>query len=91
MLRAAAQGKGFFHLGTVTRAEADALGKAWVGVGYTTSQDGKVFISANGLRQYRPPTYKIKQRVIRANLEWRREPSGVWPNNGHLDIVKPEE
>jgi hypothetical protein len=91
MLRAAAQGRGLFGLGAATRAEADAVGRAWVGADYTTSQDGRILLSADRLRQYRPPEYKRKRGIVQANLQWRSKPSGSWPNNGYIDIVNITE
>ena len=58
MLREAAQGKGNFSVGTTTGVEADAIGRAWVGDGYTVASDGKTLVSLDRLRQYRPPSYK---------------------------------
>ena len=40
ILRDAAKGKGNFGLGSGTRAEADKLGRAWVGDGYKLASDG---------------------------------------------------
>jgi filamentous hemagglutinin len=57
-LRDAAKGKGNFGLGSGTRAEADKLDKAWVGDGAEVASDGKTLVSKDGLRQYRPPSYK---------------------------------
>jgi hypothetical protein len=86
LLRDAAQGKGNFSLGSATRAEADALGREWVGEGYTVASDGKTLLSEDGLRQYRPPAYKPGQGKTQANFEQR--PPGIkqWQSNGHLDI-----
>jgi filamentous hemagglutinin len=55
MLREAAQGKGNFSLGVTTAAEAAAIGRAWVGEGYTVASNGQTLVSLNRLRQYRPP------------------------------------
>jgi RHS repeat-associated protein len=89
MLRGAAKGKGNFGIGSATRAEADALGKAWVGKGYQTASDGKTLVSSNKLRQYRPPTYKPKLNKTQANFEQRFEgqKSNMWQSNAHLDII----
>ena len=84
-LREAARGKGNFGVGQGTRDEADELGKAWVGPGYRTSSNGKTLISADGLRQYRPPSLK-RSGIVQANFESRPVPSGKWQSNAHLDI-----
>ena len=43
---------------TATRVEADAIGRTWVGEGYTLASDGQTLVSLDRLRQYRPPSYK---------------------------------
>ena len=89
ILRDAAKGKGNFGLGSATRAEADRLGKAWVGPGARVASDGKTLISKDGLRQYRPPTYKSRLGKTQANFE-RRFPGQItrrWQSNAHLDIT----
>ena len=88
-LRSAAIGKGNFGIGSATRAEADAMGKAWVGSGSRVSSNGKALISKDGLRQYRPPSQKPELGKTQANFE-RRFPGQTtkeWQSNGHLDIV----
>ncbi|CAD5106320.1 RHS repeat domain-containing protein [Zestomonas carbonaria] len=89
ILRDAAKGKGNFGLGSGTRAEADKLGKAWVGDGYKVASDGKALVSKDGLRQYRPPSYKPRQDKTQANFEQRfpGQQSRQWQSNGHLDIT----
>lgn len=88
-LRDAAKGKGDFGLGSGTRMEADRLGKAWVGNDYRVASDGKTLISKDGLRQYRPPSYKPRLGRTQANFEQRLpgQRSVRWQSNGHLDIV----
>lgn len=48
-------------------------------------------ISADGLRQYRPPTLKPNSSYattgIQANFQSRDVPKGEWQNNGHLNIT----
>ncbi len=61
ILREAAVGKGNFGLGEATAAEAAELGEAWVGPGARTASDGVTRVSDNGLRVYRPPSYKPSQ------------------------------
>ena len=79
--------KGFFGLGSGTRAEADAAGRAWVGEGANWSSDGKAFVSQNKLRQYRPPSLKRGRGKIQANFQSRLIPKKNWINNGHLEII----
>jgi hypothetical protein len=88
-LRAAAKGKGNFNIGRANRAQADTMGRAWVGKGHKVASDGKTLISKDGLRQYRPPAAKssrLAKTGVQANFERREKPSGNWTHNGHLDI-----
>jgi filamentous hemagglutinin len=87
MLRSAASGKGNFGVGRATAQEADELGRAWVGEGFTTASDGTTLVSSNGLRQYRPASYKPKLGRQQANLEARHVAQGQWQSNAHIDIV----
>ena len=91
ILRDANTGKGNFSLGHASASEANQLGVAWVGPGYRVSQtDGSTLRSADGLRQYRPPSAKPNSphaaTGIQANFQSRDNPSGMWQNNGHLNI-----
>nr|VFJ65296.1 MAG: filamentous hemagglutinin family N-terminal domain-containing protein [Candidatus Kentron sp. DK] len=88
-LRNAAKGKGNFGIGTATREQADAMGKAWVGDGYKVASDGKTLVSKDGLKQYRPPTNKPKIGKTQANFEQRfqGQKSKSWQSNAHLDIM----
>jgi len=86
ILRDAARGKGNFGLGSGTRAEAERLGRTWVGDGAKLASDGKTLVSADGLRQFRPPSFKPNLGIEQANFEQRLAPSGQWFSNGHLDI-----
>jgi hypothetical protein len=87
ILRAALRGKGNFGLGSGTPAEAERLGRAWVGDGYKIASDGKTLVSSDGLRQFRPPSYKPNLSIEQANFERRLVPEGQWFGNGHLDIL----
>jgi uncharacterized protein RhaS with RHS repeats len=89
MLRAAAAGKGNFGIGSTTAGTADDLGRAWVGEGVSVASDGRTLLSANGLRQYRPPSFKPSRGLTQANLEWRLRPGGAWQGNAHIDIIVP--
>lgn len=74
-------------IGSATAEEADIAGRSWVGAGYRVASDGKTLVSQNGLRQYRPPTFKPKLGTVQANFESRPTASGQWVNNAHADIV----
>ncbi len=85
----ATKGEGNFGIGSGTREQADAMGKAWVGDGYKVASDGKTLVSQNGLRQHRPPTYKPHQKGTQANFEQRflGQETKKWQSNAHLDIT----
>jgi hypothetical protein len=87
ILRSAAQGKGNFGLGSAKASDAMRLGRSWVGDGYTVASNGKTLISADGLCQFRPPSFKRNLNRIQANFEQRWRPFGEWQSNGHLDII----
>jgi filamentous hemagglutinin len=86
ILRPISMRKGNFGLGAATEAEALTAGTAWVGESYTVASDGKTMVSADGLRQFRPPSFKPRLDKWQANFEERFTPSGQWQRNGHLDI-----
>jgi len=87
MLRDAVKGKGNFGIGQGTRAQSQAMGEAWVGDGFKVASDGKILISRDGLRQYRPPSFKPRLGKTQANFEQRFKSEGQWQGNAHLDIV----
>lgn len=89
ILRRAKTQRGMYRLPAVTRQEADAVGRAWVGPDAHFSNNGNAWISKDGLRQYRPPMIKKGKNMVRANIESRDSPAGEWPNNGHMDITDP--
>ncbi|MGN6608141.1 MAG: hypothetical protein ACTHMS_14155 [Jatrophihabitans sp.] len=71
----------------MTRAEADSVGRAWVGPGARLSSNGRVWLSRDGLRQYRLPMLKKKQARWQVNLE-RKDFAGQrgWPHNVHINL-----
>ena len=86
--------------GSVSSNGAIRLGQEFVGPGFksTTLQDGtRVFISRDGLRQFRGPTQKsginpntgepFSRTGIQVNFESRVKSSGRFTNNVHLDVV----
>lgn len=89
MVRDAAKSKGNFGLGSGTASQATRAGESWVGDGYRVASDGKTLISRDGLRAFRPPSWKPNLGKYQANFEhWvegqvRREPMG----NGHFDVT----
>jgi hypothetical protein len=86
ILKVAATLKGNFGLGSGTAEEAEELGRAWVGEGAETASDGKTLVSADGTRQYRPPSFKPNLGKVQANFESRPAGGGQWQTNGHLDV-----
>ncbi|GIG34834.1 RHS repeat-associated core domain-containing protein [Cellulomonas pakistanensis] len=89
ILRDAARGKGNFGVGRGTAAEARDAGQAWVGDGARLASDGKTWLSQDGLRQWRPPSFKPNWGggTWQSNFESRWVPRGQWQTNGHLDII----
>lgn len=83
-------GKGNFGLGEATTKQSAILGEAWVGPGYRVASDGKTMISADGLRQYRPPAKKPNSSWtttgVQANFQGRISTKTSWTSNGHLNI-----
>ncbi|MGV8972818.1 MAG: RHS repeat-associated core domain-containing protein [Rhodoglobus sp.] len=90
ILRDASRGKGNFGIGTGTAAEALKAGRAWVGDGARLASDGKTWLSQDGLRQWRPPSFKPGWQggTWQSNFESRWVPSGQWQTNVHLDITE---
>jgi hypothetical protein len=89
ILRSAAEGKGNFGLESATAKDAEVLGRSWVGEGYRVVSDGRTLISQDGLRQFRPPSYKPSLGIYQANFEQRLadQTSRQWFSNGHLNIT----
>ncbi len=89
MLRDASKRKGNFGVGQANREQIMAMGEAWVGPNYQVSRSNpNILISADGLRQFRPPTWKSWQGgTLQANLEWRVQPRGPWLGNAHVDVI----
>ncbi|MFI6046292.1 hypothetical protein ACIA8C_32060 [Nocardia sp. NPDC051321] len=87
MLRDAAKGKGNFGIGSGTAEEAEAAGRAWVGSNAKLASDSKTWVSEDGLRQFRPPSFKPNLGRYQANFEWRNVPNGQWQGNGHLNVT----
>jgi hypothetical protein len=89
IVRDAGKSKGNFGLGEGTLSQANRAGESWVGEGAHWSSGGKALISRDGLRQWRPPTYKPNWDNYQSNFQWRWEPSGEWQGNGHLTVDMP--
>lgn len=87
--RSAAKGEGNHGIGSATRSQSDALGLAWVGDGWRWSSNGTAMISQDGLRVYRPPSWKPYHGIYQANFErWVDGQVSRTPiANGHLNIT----
>lgn len=79
--------EGMWRADRMTAAEAELVGKAWVGPGATLSTNGRAWLSRDGLRQYRPASLKVRKGIWEANIQRRDVPTGDWPHNGHIKIV----
>ena len=82
----AGKGKINYGIGSFDYAQTMAMGEAWVGPGYRVTSNG-FLVSADGLRQFRPPSYKPQLGKIQANFEQRLPGSTKWGSNGHVDVV----
>ncbi|SAL03722.1 filamentous hemagglutinin outer membrane protein [Caballeronia ptereochthonis] len=98
-LAAAVNGSGSkninFNIGIGTAAEADQLGKTWVGDGAKMTTDGTGWISSDGTRVYRMPSEKDSQFAttgVQANFEtYTVNPvtgQRIKTGNGHLNVSK---
>lgn len=95
VLREASSGrvlsKGNFTLGEATASQSQILGEAWVGPGSRLASDGTTMVSADGLRQYRPPAAKPNSSYattgVQANFQGRVSIQTTWTSNGHLNIA----
>ncbi|MBV8176239.1 MAG: hypothetical protein JO151_16980, partial [Verrucomicrobia bacterium] len=87
ILRSAASGKGNFALGSANASDAMRLGRAWVGDGATVASDGTALVSKDGLRIFRPPSFKPKLGKFQANFEQKNLLGSQPFSNGHLDIL----
>lgn len=81
------EGKINYGMGSFNKEQTLAMGEAWVGPNYMTSSNGYL-ISKDGLRQFRPPSYKPKLEKYQANFEQRSIPKGKWGANGHVDLIE---
>jgi RHS repeat-associated protein len=81
-----------YGLGTAGRLTSAIAGRMYVGRNATTTAKGYLQ-SADGLRQYRPPTFKVSQGRIQSNFDRRLTTSVSWKNTnqvfrGHVNILK---
>ena len=83
IVRVARAAQGFSGGIKATRATSWLAGRMWTGLGSrTTSIGGR--ISRDGLRQWRPPTFKPKLQAYQSNFESRFASKGQWLNNYHV-------
>lgn len=90
IVRRAGSRTGNFTIGTADRAGADAAGLTWVGTNSRRLRYGPTYrlVSADGLRQYRPPQLKPSGRGVQANYERRSDPNRHWESNAHVVITE---
>lgn len=88
IVREESKGKGNFGLGSGTASQATRAGESWVGAGYRVASDGKTLVSSDGLRTFRPPSWKPDLGKYQGNLwYWIGKRTGLPFGNGHLDIT----
>ena len=81
--------KGLYGIGEGTAEDAKRLGEAWVGRGAVPTSDGKGMKSSDGMRVYRPPTFKPQLNKMQANYQQNYVNAAgrtVELSNGHMDI-----
>lgn len=83
-------GNGNVRLGRASDRDAQVLGSKWVRTGARSiRKQGVGFdveVGADGLRQFRSPSFQPNQRRIQANDDRREEPAGDRRHRGHLNI-----
>lgn len=83
IVRAARAAQGMSGGVRATRATSWLAGRMWTGSGSrTTSIGGRM--SRDGLRQWRPMTFKRNLGYAQSNFESRAVPRGRWTNNYHV-------
>jgi filamentous hemagglutinin len=80
------QGKINYGMGSFDNEQTLVMGTAWVGPNYRITSKG-LWESSDGLRQFRPPTYKPQLGKFQANFEQRLPNQSKWGSNGHVDVV----
>ena len=78
--------KGNFGIEAGNLAQAERLGRDWVGENARLSSNGKVLISKDGTRRFRGPEFKPDLGKTQANFE-RYNRDGERISNGHMDIL----
>lgn len=90
VLREASQGTGNFSLGEATAKMSNKIGKIWAGDGATVASDGKTLVSADKLKQYRPPSPKnspFATTGVQSNFQSRVSTATGFTSNGHINIT----
>ncbi len=82
----AGKGKINYGIGSFNSEQTMVMGEAWVGPGYRTTSSG-YYESADGLRQFRPPSFKPQLGKMQANFEQRLPGQTKWGANGHVDVI----
>ncbi|SCB38879.1 Haemagluttinin repeat-containing protein [Rhizobium hainanense] len=82
----AGKGKINYGIGSFNSEQTMVMGEAWVGPGYRTTSSG-YYESADGLRQFRPPSFKPQLGKTQANFEQRLPGQTKWGANGHVDVI----
>ena len=92
--KVAKAGGNLAQFGRVGKVTSNLAGRIYTGRPFTSI--GKNLVSRDGLRQYRPPVYKVHAKQVQSNFErYRAKPvsnkSYRYPNrvyNGHLNIFR---
>ena len=74
-------------MGSFNREQTLTMGEVWGGQGYRVTSRG-FYESADGLRQFRSPSYKPDLGKTQANFEQRLANTTKWNANGHVDVIE---
>lgn len=90
--KAAKSGAGLAKFGKTSKITSKLAGRMFVGRGASVGKKG-VLTSRDGLRMYRPPSYKVRLGYKQSNFQTRGSTAYKWSNknrpgyyNGHLRI-----
>jgi len=77
-----------FGIGSGTAYRATRAGESWLGEGCRIVSDGETLVSRDGVRTFRPPSWKPDHGKYQANFSyWIGERVGKPLANGHLDVT----
>lgn len=89
--KVARAGESLAKFGQVSRLTSNLAGRIYTG--RPLASIGKSLVSRDGLRQYRPPVFKVRQGYVQSNFQYRsslkysfKNPNQPGAYNGHLRV-----